>query len=154
MEIRWQNLHHSELNATQLYQILALRNAVFIVEQNCPYQDVDGADLTGGNRHLLGMANSQLLAYARLLAPKNHEDPVKIGRVIVSGEARGQKLGNRLMEQAIACCERYWPQHGIFLSAQAHLQDFYGRFGFKPTGEVYPEDGIPHVDMERTRIHK
>jgi len=154
MEIRWQNLHHSELNATQLYQILALRNAVFIVEQNCPDQDVDGADLAGENRHLLGIANNQLLAYARLLAPKNDEEPVKIGRVIVSGEARGLKLGNRLMEQAIVDCERHWPQHDIFLSAQAHLQDFYGQFGFKPTGEVYPEDGIPHVDMERARIHK
>jgi len=152
MAIRWQNLHHSELIATQLYQILALRNAVFIVEQNCPYQDVDGADLTGGNRHLLGTEHNQLLAYARLLAPESNGAPAKIGRVIVSGQARGQKLGNRLMEQAIACCERYWPQHGIFLSAQAHLQDFYAQFGFRPTGEVYLEDGIPHVDMERVPV--
>lgn len=149
MDIVWQDLHHSELSAPQLYQILALRNAVFIVEQNCPYQDVDGADLYGENRHLCGTADNQLLAYARLLAPESAGEPVKIGRVIVSGEARGLKLGYRLMEQAVACCERYWPQQQIKLSAQAHLQNFYGQFGFTAIGEIYLEDGIPHRDMLR-----
>lgn len=149
MNIIWQDLHHSELSAAQLYQFLALRNAVFIVEQNCPYQDVDGADLAGENRHLSGFCNGELLAYARLLAPEGRVKPVRIGRVIVAGSARGLSLGNRLMEQAVMRCEYHWPQHGISLSAQAHLQEFYGRFGFKAVGDVYLEDDIPHVEMVR-----
>lgn len=128
---------------------MALRNAVFIVEQACAYQDVDGADLAGENRHLLGLYQDRLLAYARLLAPQSDSEPVKIGRVIVSGEARGLKLGHRLMEQAILGCERRWPRLPIKLSAQAHLQAFYGQFGFAACGEVYLEDNIPHVDMVR-----
>ncbi|KAB8312231.1 GNAT family N-acetyltransferase [Erwinia endophytica] len=150
MDVNWLDLHHSELTVTQLYQILALRNAVFIVEQHCPYQDVDGADLNGENRHLLGMLDNQLLAYARLLAPETDDKPVKIGRVIVSGEARGLSLGYRLMEQAITLCEYYWPQYTILLSAQAHLQGFYARFGFQPVSEPYLEDNIRHIDMEKS----
>lgn len=149
MEIIWQDFHHRELSVAQLYQVLALRNAVFIVEQNCPYQDVDGVDLMGENRHLLGLCDGQLMACARLLAPENISDPVKIGRVIVSGKARGLKLGNRLMEQAILSCKRHWPQQDIKLSAQAHLQAFYGQFGFIAKGKIYLEDEIPHVDMVR-----
>jgi len=149
MEVYWQDLHHSDLSVQQLYQIMALRNAVFIVEQNCPYQDLDGADLAGENRHLLAVFDRQLLAYARILAPESLEKPVKIGRVIVASEARGLSLGNRLMEQAIACCEHYWPQHKIFLSAQAHLQEFYARFGFLVVSDSYLEDNIPHIDMVR-----
>ena len=133
----------------QLYQILALRNAVFIVEQDCPYLDVDGLDLMGENRHLLGLHQDRLLAYARLLAPQSDCEPVKIGRVIVSGEARGLKLGNQLLQQAIANCEHHWPRLPIKLSAQAHLQSFYGQFGFAACGEVYLEDNIPHIDMVR-----
>lgn len=149
MEVYWQDLHHSELSAAQLYQLLALRNAVFVVEQNCPYQDLDGADLQGENRHLLAIFDQQLLAYARILAPESADKPVKIGRVIVSSEARGLSLGHRLMEQAIATCEHFWPQQKIFLSAQAHLQDFYGRFGFEPVSDEYLEDNISHIDMEK-----
>lgn len=149
MEVYWQDLHHSELSAAQLYQVLALRNAVFVVEQNCPYQDLDGADLSGDNRHLLAILDRQLVAYARILAPEAADKPVKIGRVIVCSEARGLSLGNRLMEQAIATCEHFWPQHKIFLSAQAHLQNFYGRFGFETVSEEYLEDNIPHIDMQR-----
>ncbi|MEM6160774.1 GNAT family N-acetyltransferase [Erwinia sp. P6884] len=149
MEINWQDRHHSQLSAAQLYQLLALRNAVFIVEQNCPYQDIDGADLAGENRHLLGMYNDQLVACARLLAPAESSKPVKIGRVIVASQARGLRLGNRLMEQALACCAGHWPQHKVRLSAQAHLEQFYGSFGFKTVSDVYLEDNIPHIDMEK-----
>ncbi|WP_147198949.1 GNAT family N-acetyltransferase [Pantoea sp. MBD-2R] len=149
MNIIWQDLHHSELSAPLLYQLLALRNAVFVVEQNCAYQDIDGADLAHENRHLLGWFDDRLLAYARILSPEEHSQPVKIGRVIVSSEARGLSLGNRLMEQAVDLCKEHWPQHKIKLSAQAHLQAFYGHFGFKTVSDVYLEDNIPHVDMEK-----
>ncbi len=150
MKPEWHDLHHSELSTAQLYQLLALRSAVFVVEQKCPYQDVDGIDLLGENRHLLGMLDNKLVACARLLAPQTASEPVKIGRVIVASEARGLSLGNRLMEQAVDCCEQHWPQHKIFLSAQAHLQRFYAGFGFTPVSDAYLEDNIPHIDMERS----
>ncbi len=82
--IEWQDLHHSELSVSQLYALLQLRCAVFVVEQNCPYQDIDGDDLTGDNRHILGWKNDELVAYARILKSDDDLEPVVIGRVIVS----------------------------------------------------------------------
>ena len=147
MDITWLDKHHRELTTTELYALLALRCAVFVEEQQCAYLDVDGDDLQGDNRHLLGMHDNQLVAYARLLAPADAASPVKIGRVIVSDSVRGARLGNRLMEQAINSCQQHWPGRDLFLSAQAHLQAFYGQHGFVAVGENYLEDGIPHVDM-------
>ncbi|WP_437615853.1 GNAT family N-acetyltransferase [Erwinia sp. V71] len=141
-------VHHHDLSVAQLYTILALRNQVFVVEQQCVYQDIDGNDLSGDNRHILGLLDGKLLAYARVLTPENLQQPVRIGRVIISLEARGLSLGYRLMERAIASCEQHWPGVPIALSAQAHLQDFYFHLGFKPIGDVYFEDGIPHIDMQ------
>lgn len=149
MEINWLDLHHRDLSVQQLYALLALRCEVFVVEQNCPYQDVDGQDLLAENRHLLGMHGDQLVAYARILSPMDAASPVKIGRVIVSDKARGISLGNRLMEQALTCCQQHWPDRTLFLSAQAHLQTFYGRHGFMAVSAEYLEDAIPHVDMQK-----
>jgi len=148
MELIWQDLHHSELNVAQLYAILALRSRVFVVEQNCAYQDIDGDDLARDNRHVIGMLEDKVVAYARILTPQQPDQPARIGRVIIAPEARGLSLGYRLMEQAIASCEHNWPGQSIYLSAQAHLQDFYGRLGFKPVGEIYLEDDIPHIGMQ------
>ncbi|WP_413676563.1 GNAT family N-acetyltransferase [Pantoea dispersa] len=149
MDMQWLDCHHSELTAQQLYTVLALRNQVFIVEQACPYQDIDGQDLTADNRHLLGFLDGKLLAYARLLTPALASSPVTIGRVIVSEEARGLKLGYRLMEQTLNSCEQHWPQRAVYLSAQAHLEGFYGRLGFRAVTDVYLEDNIPHVGMQK-----
>ena len=149
MDITWLDKHHRELTTTELYALLALRCAVFVVEQQCAYLDVDGDDLQGDNRHLLGMHDNQLVAYARLLAPADAASPVKIGRVIVSDSVRGARLGNRLMAEALASCQQHWPGRDLFLSAQAHLQAFYGQHGFVPIGETYLEDGIPHIDMQK-----
>lgn len=145
----WQDLHHSELTVPQLYALLKLRCEVFIVEQNCPYQDVDGDDLIGENRHLLGWRGDELVAYARILKSAEDFAPVVIGRVIVSPTVRGEKLGYQLMENALASCARQWPQKAIYLGAQAHLQRFYASFGFQPVTEVYDEDGIAHIGMAR-----
>lgn len=147
MDICWLDKHHRELTPAELYALLALRSQVFVVEQQCAYLDVDGRDLQAENRHLLGMAGDQLVAYARLLSPEEASGPVKIGRVIVSARVRGAQLGRRLMEQAVSRCQQHWPGRDLFLSAQAHLENFYGQHGFVATGEVYLEDGIPHVDM-------
>lgn len=149
MDITWRDKHHQELTTTELYALLALRCAVFVVEQQCAYLDVDGLDLQGDNRHLLGVHNNQLVAYARLLAPDDAASPVKIGRVIVSDSVRGARLGNRLMTEALASCQQHWPGRDLFLSAQAHLQAFYRQHGFEPIGETYLEDGIPHIDMQK-----
>ena len=145
--IQWQDLHHSELSVHSLYALLKLRCEVFVVEQTCPYQDIDGDDLIGENRHILGWRDNELVAYARILKSEEDFDPVVIGRVIISGRARGEKLGYQLMEQALASCRQHWPQKAIYLGAQAHLQKFYASFGFVPVTEVYDEDGIDHIGM-------
>lgn len=147
--IRWQDLHHSELDVPTLYALLKLRCDVFVVEQNCAYADIDGDDLVGENRHLLGWRNNELVAYARILKSAGEWEPVAIGRVIVSSTARGEKLGYQLMERALASCQRHWPQKAVYLGAQAHLQAFYASFGFRPVTEVYDEDGIPHIGMAK-----
>lgn len=145
--LNWQDLHHSQLSVNMLYSVLALRNKVFIVEQNCPYQDIDGDDLVGENRHILGWKDDQLVAYARILVSDNDLEPVVIGRVIVDSDVRGEKRGYQLMEHAMSSCLQHWPERTIYLGAQAHLQAFYTHFGFKPVTDIYDEDGIAHVGM-------
>lgn len=147
--IDWYNLHHSELTAGQLYSLLQLRCAVFVVEQNCPYQDVDGEDLLGENRHILGFHRGHLVAYARILNSDNALEPVVIGRVIVSPQLRGQKLGEQLMLFTLEACQEQWPDKAIYLGAQAHLRSFYARFGFQAVTPEYDEDGIAHVGMAK-----
>lgn len=150
--IDWQDLHHSQLTVPQLYALLKLRCAVFVVEQNCPYQDIDGGDLAGENRHILGWRNEELVAYARILKSANEDEPVVIGRVIVSEALRGEKRGQQLLSRTLASCQQHWPEKALYLGAQAHLQSFYARFGFVPVTEVYEEDGIPHIGMAREAI--
>ncbi len=147
--IQWQDLHHSELTVPALYALLQLRCDVFVVEQTCPYQDIDGEDLVGENRHILGWKDSQLVAYARILKSDDDFSPVVIGRVIVSSQARGEKLGYVLMEQTLRSCEKQWPDKALYLGAQAHLQAFYTHFGFVPVTDIYDEDGIPHIGMAK-----
>ncbi|WP_421355493.1 GNAT family N-acetyltransferase [Pseudocitrobacter faecalis] len=147
--IQWQDLHHSDLTVPQLYALLQLRCEVFVVEQACVYQDIDGEDLLGENRHILGWQGDRLVAYARLLKNEDDFSPVTIGRVIVSPGVRGEKMGYQLMEYALASCAQHWPEHALYLGAQAHLQNFYRHFGFIPVTEIYDEDGIPHVGMAR-----
>ncbi|EIQ1938548.1 GNAT family N-acetyltransferase [Escherichia coli] len=150
--IDWQDLHHSDLSVSQLYALLQLRCAVFVVEQNCPYQDIDGDDLEGENRHILGWHNGTLVAYARILKSDDELQPVVIGRVIVSEALRGEKIGQQLMSKALESCTRRWPEKPIYLGAQAHLQNFYGQFGFIPVTDIYEEDGISHIGMAREVI--
>ncbi|HEI2544631.1 TPA: GNAT family N-acetyltransferase [Escherichia coli] len=150
--IDWQDLHHSDLSVSQLYALLQLRCEVFVVEQNCPYQDIDGDDLEGENRHILGWHNGTLVAYARILKSDDELQPVVIGRVIVSEDLRGEKIGQQLMSKALESCTRHWPEKPIYLGAQAHLQNFYGQFGFIPVTDIYEEDGIPHIGMAREVI--
>ena len=152
-ELVWQCAPLHELSAVQLYQALALRARVFVLEQHCVYLDPDGIDLRAW--HLLGSdaRGGDLLAYARLLPPlakgPEHQLP-EIGRVVTAPEARGAGQGRCLMQQALQECARLWPGQALALSAQAHLQGFYASLGFEPVSAVYDEDGIDHIDM-RTR---
>lgn len=149
MSIDWICKHHSDLGKEQLYAILQLRTEVFVVEQKCAYQDVDGQDLAGDTCHLMAWQDDQLQAYLRLLDPESQGGDVVIGRVVTAPSARGKGLGHGLMENALEQAEKRWPGVPVYLSAQAHLQDYYGRYGFVVAGEEFVEDGIPHIGMRR-----
>ncbi|MBB3591170.1 ElaA protein [Rhizobium sp. BK529] len=136
-----------ELSARELYDLLRMRVDVFVVEQNCPYPELDGKDIDA--LHLRLMDGDELIGSTRLLKPYSVEHPVKIGRVVVSPAHRGKRLGEALMKESIAACEKFFPANSIALSAQAHLRRFYESFGFVKTSEEYLEDGIPHIDMVR-----
>ena len=149
MTVDWVCKHHNDLGKDQLYALLRLRSEVFVVEQKCAYQDIDGQDLAGDTHHLMAWQDNELLAYLRLLDPESQGGDVVIGRVIVSQAARGTGLGHQMLEEALERIEDIWPQTPIFLSAQAHLQKYYGRYGFVVAGEEYLEDDIPHIGMRR-----
>ena len=148
--MNWSMKSWSELTTDELYELLALRAEVFVVEQTCPFQDLDGLDRREGVWHLLGYQGEQLAAYARIMAPGiGDESGAAIGRVVTSPRARGGGLGHTLIAQAVTACEARWPTHSIWLGAQAHLQGFYGQHGFVAEGEGYLEDDIPHMGMRR-----
>ncbi|NYH09430.1 GNAT family N-acetyltransferase [Pseudomonas moraviensis] len=150
MTIEWVCKHHSDLGLEQLYAILKLRSEVFVVEQHCAYLDPDGQDLDGDTCHLMGWDGDQLVAYLRLLDPESQGGDVVIGRVLTAPAGRGKGLGHEMMEQALKQAEKRWPEVPIYLSAQAHLQGYYGRYGFVVAGEEYLEDDIPHIGMRRS----
>lgn len=139
------------LAARRLYRIVQARMAVFVVEQDCVYQDLDDVDLV--SRHLTlwksARIDEELLSYCRIVPPgvKYHEP--SIGRVISTGAGRGAGLGREVVRQAIEYCERLYPAEGIRISAQDYLRRFYGEFGFVPVSETYLEDNIEHVEMLR-----
>ncbi|HJE44547.1 GNAT family N-acetyltransferase [Levilactobacillus namurensis] len=133
-----------QLTTHELWALYQLRTAVFVVEQECYYQEVDDDDLTA--THLLGTDESgQLTAYARLIPENDH---VRIGRVVVAKAARGNGAGRDLVSAAIAAAKAHFPQATqIDIQAQAYLQSFYETFGFQAISDVYLETGIPHLDM-------
>ena len=135
-----------EFSAVELFEMLKLRVDVFVVEQHCPYPELDGNDKVC--LHLRLLDDEQLMGCARLWRPTPQHHP-RIGRVAVSAPHRGKRLGEALMREAIHQCERLYPGDPIEISAQSHLQTFYGRLGFKSVSEEYLEDDIPHVDMVR-----
>lgn len=139
-----------ELSTTELYTYLQLRVNVFVVEQSCPYPELDGYDLD--SYHLTFKEGGEVLAYSRILPAGIKYENVSIGRVIVDQKLRGQGLAKQLMQQSIAFSQEKWPNADIQLQAQSHLKHFYGSFGFKEMSEEYDEDGIPHVDMLKKGI--
>ena len=145
----WADLDRAHLDARTLHDVLLLRSQVFVVEQECAYQDVDGLDLAEGTRHLIARSDGTIAAYARILAPGADRPTPRIGRVIVAPEHRGEQLGRALMQRALEVCEQHWPGQPVELGAQDHLRGFYASLGFQAQGEPYDEDGIAHVWMRR-----
>ena len=147
--MNWLWVRFAELGVDNLYDALALRCRVFILEQG-PYLDPDGIDRDAW--HLLGRDGSGVLqAYLRVVDPGVKYAEPSIGRVITAPEARGAGLGRALFAQGVQRCEAAWPGQGIRISAQAHLEDLYGSYGFTRVGEPYLEDNIPHLEMVKAR---
>ena len=139
----------SELNVDELYEIMALRQEVFVVEQDCPYLDADGKDQHAW--HLMGFdKNDTLIAYARIVPPGiSYENYVSIGRIVSSPSVRGKGTGKKLMEASLDAVKKLFNNQPIKISAQCYLIRFYESFGFKTTGTEYLEDNIPHIAMIR-----
>ena len=145
MQIQWLLKRFEELTPYQLYAILQLRNAVFVVEQNCVFQDADDKDQNCF--HLMGFYNSRLAAYTRIVpAGVAYEQP-SIGRVVTSPAVRHSGAGKELMQQSIDAVYDVFGKQPIKIGAQLYLKKFYESFGFKQTGDMYLEDGIEHIHM-------
>lgn len=135
----------NELSTYELYEIIALRELVFVVEQNCPYLDCDGKDLK--SEHLWIAKNNQIAAYVRLVPPVNEDDLWSIGRVVVHPDFRSLGLGKEVMKAAINQLLISRSVQKIQISAQVYLLKFYNDLGFNKIGDEYLEDNIPHVKM-------
>lgn len=147
MSIQFQIKPFNELSVPQLYQILQLRSEVFVVEQNCVYQDIDGKDPKA--LHVLGIFEDEIVAYSRLFAPGNYFDNASIGRVVISDKFRDRKWGHSLIQAAISAIAENYNTSAITISAQLYLKKFYETHGFVQDGEGYLEDDIPHIRMHR-----
>jgi ElaA protein len=145
MNIIFETLDFQDFTPQQLYAYMQLRSEVFVVEQNCVYQDLDGIDEF--SKHVLVYQKEQLIACARIVPASVLYDTISIGRVIVAPSHRGKSLGHQLMTYCIEQIVSLFNSDKIVLSAQAHLQGFYAQHGFNAIGEGYLEDGIPHVKM-------
>lgn len=145
MDIRWTCKAFQQLSVQELYSILALRNEVFVVEQNCPYQDCDGKD--SGAHHLMGWARDNLVAYTRLLPPGLAYEEMSIGRVVTSPGLRRTGAGRLLMKNSIEKIRELYGPEPIRIGAQLYLKNFYQSFGFEVCSDIYLEDGIEHIKM-------
>jgi ElaA protein len=137
--------HFNQLNIYELYYLLQLRSEVFVVEQDCVYQDIDDKDQTA--LHVLGFKGSKIVAYTRIFKPGDYFKEASIGRVVVAKNERQHKYGYDIMKASIQVINDMFNENTIRISAQCYLQSFYNNLGFKAVGEEYLEDGIPHVAM-------
>ena len=142
----WELKEFDKLTNRELHDIFRLRVDVFVVEQTCPYPEIDGKDLDA--LHLMYKKNNEIIAYSRLLAPGVSFDEPSIGRVVVAEHHRGTGLGYELMRESVALSVAIY-NSPIKIGAQAHLEKYYGAAGFVKVSDVYVEDDIPHIDMLR-----
>tara|TARA_B100001287_G_C22540688_1_gene461993 strand:- start:449 stop:895 length:447 start_codon:yes stop_codon:yes gene_type:complete len=137
--------HFHELTTQELYNILQLRSEVFVVEQNCIYQDIDGKDQKAV--HIFLKENKNVLAYSRIFDESEYFENPSIGRVVVKKEKRGTELGKKIMVEGAKYIKETFTNKKIEISAQKYLKDFYSELGYEFTGNEYLEDGIPHIRM-------
>ncbi len=137
----------NEIDTDELYQLLQLRSRVFVVEQACIYQDLDGKDQKA--IHIIGKKDNRIVAYTRAFTAGDYFEQASIGRVVVSDQERSHGYGKVIMEASIKAVEEVFKENTIKLSAQTYLKKFYDSLGFKAYGEGYLEDGIPHIVMLR-----
>jgi len=135
----------SELTTTELYEILRLRSEVFVVEQDCVYQDVDNKDQKA--LHVIGFKNNKVVAYTRIFKPGDYFKNASIGRVVVAKNERTYGYGHVIIKHSITAIKNYFKENTIKISAQTYLKKFYESHNFKKVGEEYLEDGIPHIGM-------
>jgi len=135
----------NQLNTKELYDLLQLRSEVFVVEQDCVYQDIDGKDQKA--LHILGYKEDKLVAYTRIFQQGDYFEEASIGRVVVKENQRQFGYGYNIMNASIKAIEKYFKTLEIRISAQTYLKKFYNNLGFKEVGEEYLEDGIPHINM-------
>lgn len=136
---------YNELTTSELYDLLQLRSEVFVVEQDCVYQDIDGKDQKA--LHVLGYTKGQLVAYTRLFKSGDYFDFASIGRVVVKEDQRQNNYGYDIMHASIDAIKSYYGTSEIKISAQTYLKRFYNTLNFYEVGEEYLEDGIPHIAM-------
>lgn len=145
--MQWKLSTFDALSGAELYELLQLRAEVFVVEQHCVFQDLDGFDAQA--LHLMGTSAGQLLAYARCLPAGSKFAEVSIGRVVTRRGVRGSGLGHALLRQALSSVRTLWGVQAIRIGAQAQLKEFYAGHGFVDVGKPYIEDGIDHLEMVR-----
>jgi len=146
MSIIWKTKIFNELSTQELYQILRLRSEVFVVEQNCVYQDIDNKDQKA--LHLFGILEGEIIAYSRLFKPGDYFEFSSIGRVVVAEKHRDKNFGHELIDQSIFEINNLFKVQNITISAQLYLKKFYESHGFVATSETYLEDDIPHIEMK------
>lgn len=146
-DLQWQSKQFQQLNNYQLYEILKLRVDVFVVEQNCPYPELDNKDIHIETHHLTAHHNSNLIAYARILPPGLSYQEISIGRLAVEETTRRKGIGSMLMKKCLEETDKIWPGSSIKISAQEYLKEFYEKFGFVKISDSYLEDNIPHIAM-------
>jgi len=143
----WRFARLDELTAREVHDILQARSAVFVVEQACAFQDMDGAD--PGSWHLFARKDGAIAAYCRIMPAGLKFNEPSIGRVITTGAVRGTGIGRMLMLEALRRTTSLWPGSAVRISAQLRLEAFYHSLGFATDSAPYDEDGIPHVEMLR-----
>ena len=147
--ITWQTKAFKDLTVDEYFEILHLRTAIFVVEQDCPYQEVDEKDRQ--SFHLFGKAeNGEVIAVTRILPQGISYDEISVGRVALKKEYRGKGIADELMEETFKFIENHFGKQAIRISAQEYLLNYYSKHGFKQVGEMYLEDNIPHIEMLTT----
>ena len=146
--MKWTLVKFDDLSALELYKIMQLRNEVFVVEQNCVYQDADDKDQKGF--HFMGWDGDALIAYTRILPPGLSYTEPSIGRVVTAPSARKNGIGRELMIRSIAAVKKLYGELPIKIGAQVYLQKFYTSLGFLQTSAIYMEDNIEHIEMVKS----